>query len=179
MKIYSTDTGQYGSDQDGLERFWRLLLGGATAVRFHRSGSGLGLSEKTKASIQAARKVESLLAWWELQPAMDLLGKHQTNEAYAAAKAGHACVIFFTDAGEITVNLARWPADLVIRWINLADGQWVLQGRSRSGPQQGAGPSSCRIPWFPPSSKSIQEVLVSLTSGVDQAYMFFLAYMLK
>lgn len=133
VKIYGANTGRYGSDQDGIERFWRLLLGGAAAVRFHRPDSGLGLSEKAKASIQAARKVESLIAWWELQPAMDLLAKRQTNQVYAAAKPGQACVIFFTEAGEITINLAGWPADLVIRWINPADGQWGLQERLKGG----------------------------------------------
>lgn len=133
VKIYGADTGRYGNDRDGVERFWRLLLGGAAAVRFHRPDSGLGLSDKAKASIQAARKVESLTPWWELQPAMDLLGKREANEAYAAAKSGHGCVVFFTDGGDITVNLARWPADLTIRWINVADGQWGPQAKLKGG----------------------------------------------
>ncbi|MGQ9505338.1 MAG: DUF6298 domain-containing protein [Thermogutta sp.] len=133
VKIYGADTGRFGNDRDGVERFWRLLLGGAAAVRFHRPEAGLGLSDKAKASIQAARKVESLIPWWELQPAMDLLGKREENEAYAAAKPGRACVIFFTDGGEITANLARWPSDLTIRWINVADGQWGEQAKLKAG----------------------------------------------
>jgi len=133
VKIYGADTGRYGTDQDGVERFWRLLLGGAAAVRFHRPESGLGLSDKAKASIQAARKVESLIPWWELQPAMELLNEREPNEAYATAKAGQACVIFFTNGGEVTVNLSRWPKELSVCWINVSTGQWGPEANLKAG----------------------------------------------
>lgn len=144
VKIYGADTGRYGTDQDGIERFWRLLLGGAAAVRFHRPDSGLGLSEKAKASIRAARKVESLVPWWELTPALELLGSREPNEAYAAFSPGKACVIFFTNGGEVSVNLEGLPGKLVVRWINISNGDWgpeetVTGGRrvSLSSPQKG------------------------------------------
>lgn len=134
VKIYGADTGRYGNDQDGVERFWRLLLGGAAAVRFHRPDSGLGLNDKAKASIQAARKVESLVPWWELRPAMELLGNREANEAYAAAKPGEACVVFFCNGGEVTVNLSQWAAgEAKLRWINVSDGQWGPEGTTKAG----------------------------------------------
>lgn len=132
VKIYGADTGRYGTDQDGIERFWRLLLGGAAAVRFHRPDSGLGLSEKAKASIRAARKVESLVPWWELTPAVERLGEREPNEAYAAFSPGKACVIFFPDGGEVSVDLKDLPRKMRVRWINISDGNW--------GPEESISP---------------------------------------
>ncbi|RMF86893.1 MAG: hypothetical protein D6741_21295, partial [Planctomycetota bacterium] len=73
VKIYGADTGRYGSDQDGIERFWRLILAGAAAARFHRPDSGLGLSDKAAASIRAARLVESRVPFWTIEAHLDLL----------------------------------------------------------------------------------------------------------
>jgi len=133
VKIYGADTGRYGTDRDGVERFWRLLLGGAAAVRFHRPDSGLGLSDKAKASIQAARKVESLIPWYELQPAMELLAEREPNEAYAAAKSGQASVVFFTDGGEVTVDLSAAQGQLQLHWIDISTGQWGTKGELTAG----------------------------------------------
>ncbi len=124
VKIYGADTGRYGTDQDAIERFWRLLLGGAAAIRFHRPDSGLGLSPKAKASILAARKIEQVVPWWEFQPALDMLEDREPNEAYAAVAPGKACVVFFTGSGKVTVNLVGFPELLVGKWIDLSSGQW-------------------------------------------------------
>ena len=48
-------------NRDGLERWWRHVIGGAAAARFHRPDSGLGLSPPAANSIHAARKLESLI----------------------------------------------------------------------------------------------------------------------
>jgi len=125
VKIYGADTGRYGTDQDGVERFWRLLLGGAAAVRFHRPDSGLGLSEKAKASIRAARKVESVLPWWELEPNLAILRDREPNEAYAALSPGKGCVVFFTNGGSVEVDVSNLPKTLAVRWINVSTGEWA------------------------------------------------------
>lgn len=45
VKTYGADGGRFGNNRDGLERWWRHVIGGAASARFHRPGSGLGLSE--------------------------------------------------------------------------------------------------------------------------------------
>ena len=68
VKTYGSDEGPYGTDLDGLHRWWRHLIGGAAAMRFHRPKSGLGFSAKAAASIRAARKLESVVRPWALTP---------------------------------------------------------------------------------------------------------------
>ncbi|MGQ9731332.1 MAG: hypothetical protein ACUVX8_08635, partial [Candidatus Zipacnadales bacterium] len=100
-KIYSAGETSWGSGtpKDGVERFWRNLIGGAASCRFHRDGAGIGLNEIAQACIRAARKVESLVRFWDIEPHMELLSNRQDNEAYLACNPGHQYVLFFTDAG--------------------------------------------------------------------------------
>ena len=82
-KIYSdgqTDFGS-GTPQDGIERFWRNLLCGSASARFHRPTAGLGLNEVAQGCIRAARTVETLVRFWDLEPHMDLLTDRTENSA--------------------------------------------------------------------------------------------------
>ncbi len=124
VKTYGADTGRYGNSRDGVERWWRHVIGGAAAARFHRPDSGLGLSAPAVASLRAARKVESLVKFWDLEPAPQRLGEREANEAYLAARAGHAAVLYFTDGGAVTVDLGDTPGRLDMRWIDIATGEW-------------------------------------------------------
>lgn len=63
--------GPYGPkqvDRDGMERFWRHLLAGVASARFHRPPSGQGWNANARASIRGARKIESLVRFWDLAP---------------------------------------------------------------------------------------------------------------
>ncbi len=124
VKIYGADTGRFGTDRDGIERFWRLLLGGAAAVRFHRPESGLGLSPPAAASIRAARKVESLVKLWDVESDLSVLSDRQPNEAYAAVRPGQAYVVYFTDGGSVGLDLRKYPIQFELRWIDISNGQW-------------------------------------------------------
>ena len=133
VKIYGADTGRYGSDRDAIERFWRLLLGGAAAVRFHRPESGLGLSPAAAASIRAARKLESLVKLWELEPNLAVLSERQPNEAYAAVRPGHAYAIYFTDGGSVGLDLRHHSAQFDVRWIDISTGHWGAKATISGG----------------------------------------------
>lgn len=124
VKTYGADGGRYGSTRDGLERWWRHVIGGAAAVRFHRPDSGLGLSGPAVASLQAARKLESLIKLWDVEPANHLLGDRAANEAYLAARPGQAYALYFTDGGSVTLDLKDAPGRWTVRWIDIASGQW-------------------------------------------------------
>jgi hypothetical protein len=124
VKTYGADGGRFGNNRDGLERFWRHLVGGAAAARFHRPDSGLGLSPPAVATLRAAHKLSSLIKLWEIEPANHLLTQRAANEAYLAAQPGRAYALYFTDGGSVGLDLTRAPGRFEARWIDIASGDW-------------------------------------------------------
>ncbi|UCC98899.1 MAG: hypothetical protein JSW66_03215 [Phycisphaerales bacterium] len=125
-KIYSDGQTGFGSGTptDGVERFWRNLIAGSASCRFHRPTSGIGLNETAKACIKAARKIESLIEFWDIEPHIELLSERQPDEAYLAAKAGEQYVLFLTDGGSIGVDLKACPGTFTLQWVNIQTGDW-------------------------------------------------------
>jgi hypothetical protein len=109
------------------------VIGGAASARFHRPDSGLGLTKPAIASLKAGRKLETLVKLWDVAPADDLLSKREANEAYATARLGKSCVIYFTDGGSVGVNLAGFPAECERRWISIESGEWGDTSRVPGG----------------------------------------------
>lgn len=124
VKTYGADGGRFGNNRDGLERFFRHVIGGAAAARFHRPDSGLGLSEPSIAALKAARKLESVIKLWEVEAANELLSDRTENEAYVAARAGAAYALYFTDGGSVGLDLRAAPGKYDVRWIEIATGDW-------------------------------------------------------
>lgn len=124
-KTYGATGNKFGhNDQDGIERFWRHLLAGAASMRFHRPDSGLGLNDKAVASIRAARKLESLIPLWSIEPAKTLLTARDPNEAYVAASPGKAWAIYFPAGGEVQIDLSAITGPLVAHWIDIESGEF-------------------------------------------------------
>lgn len=121
VKTYGADGNKFGhSSQQGVERFWRHLIGGAASARFHRPPAGLGLSTLAVASLDAARKLESRIRMWEIEPANELLTDRGENEAYLAARPGMAYALYLTDAGEVGLKLDKGRYRLL--WISVDSG---------------------------------------------------------
>ncbi|RMF42966.1 MAG: hypothetical protein D6753_06300, partial [Planctomycetota bacterium] len=96
-KIYGSGYKSFGTGgpEDGVERFWRNILGGSASARFHRPDSGNGLNDFAKASIRAARILEDHIKMWEVEPHMGLLTDRAANEAYLAARPGEKYALYF------------------------------------------------------------------------------------
>jgi len=124
VKTYGADTGRYGTNRDGVERWWRHVIGGAASARFHRPGAGLGLSEPAAAAIKAARKLESLIKLWDVEPANHLLTDRAPNEAYLAARPGQAYALYFPNGGSVGLDLKDATGKYELRWIDIATGEW-------------------------------------------------------
>jgi hypothetical protein len=124
VKTYGADTGRFGTSRDGVERFWRHVLGGAASARVHRPDSGLGLTSPAIGSIKAARKLESVMPLWELEPNETLIRNRKPNQAYLAARPGHSYAIFMPGATTVELNLEGAPDVFDVRWINIATGEW-------------------------------------------------------
>ena len=124
VKTYGADGGRHGNTRDGIERWWRHVIGGAATARFHRPTSGLGLSELSIASVKAARKLESVMKLWDIEPANELLTDREDNEAYLACNPGKAYALYFTDGGEVGLDLRKDRGRYSLRWIDIRTGQW-------------------------------------------------------
>lgn len=123
-KIYGSGYKTFGTGgpEDGVERFWRNILGGSASARFHRPDSGNGLNDFAKASIQAARLLESQIKFWEIEPHTELLSDRRSNEAYLAAKPGEKYALYFTDGGSVGLDLSDAAGAFNITWISVSMG---------------------------------------------------------
>lgn len=123
-KIYGSGYMGFGTGgpEDGVERFWRNILAGSAAARFHRAEAGNGLNDAARASIQAARLLEQRMKFWEIEPHQELLSDRQPNEAYLAANPGRAYALYFTNGGSVTVDLTQAAGDFGVTWISVSMG---------------------------------------------------------
>lgn len=124
VKTYGSDEGPYGTDLDGLQRWWRHLVGGAAAMRFHRPKSGLGLSPRAVSAIRAARKLESVVKPWALLPANERLSNRGPDAAYLAMAPNGDCALFFPTPGTVALDLTTVTRPVQARWISIDTGEW-------------------------------------------------------
>lgn len=137
VKTYGADGNKFGhSSQDGIGRFWRHVIGGAASARFHRPDAGLGFSSKAIAAINAARKLESAIKLWDVEPANHLLSDRDSNEAYLAANPGKAYAIYFPQGGSVKIDLSEAKGKLTLKWINIETGDWGTSSKINSGKKQ-------------------------------------------
>lgn len=147
-KIYSAGETSFGSGtpQDGVERFWRNLLGGSASSRFHRPTAGIGINDVAQACIRSVRKAETLVRFWKIEAHMELLGEREENEAYLAAQPGTAYVLLFCRGGAVTLDLTGQGGAFAGRWIDVTTGEWGTEFELAGGaPRPIAAPSEA--PW--------------------------------
>ena len=58
------------------------------------------------------------------QPRNDLLDNRQPNEAYCLADPGAAYAIYFTDGGEVTLDLSAANGQWQRRWLAIGESNW-------------------------------------------------------
>ena len=127
VKIYGANTGRYGSNRDAQERFWRNIIGGLATSRFHRPPAGLGLSDIAQSHIQAARMVTNEIDLFTCEPRLDLVSERSYNEAYCTANPGVEYVLFFTDGGNIRLDVSHARGkSLTIRWMDIRGSAWAF-----------------------------------------------------
>lgn len=127
VKTYGADTGRFGNTRDGQERFWRNIFGGQAGTRFHRPHSGLGLSDTAQANIKAMRMFTDELNVYTCLPANYLLApeSRSRNEAYCMADPPRAYGVYFTDGGQVLVDVsAAGDGELTLRWLDIMAGKW-------------------------------------------------------
>lgn len=143
VKIYGANAGHFGTDRDAIERFWRALLAGVSAVRFHRPASGLGLSEPSVACIRSARLLEADVSFAGIDPRPQLLLRRSANEAYCAlvraagtndgpeaasrggSRGSSAMLVFFCDGGDVDLTIPETTRVRRVRWLDVLSSAWT------------------------------------------------------
>jgi hypothetical protein len=73
--------------------------------------------------VKAARKLEAVMKLWDIEPANGLLTDREDNEAYLACNPGKAYALYFTDGGEVGLDLRKARGRYSLRWIDLRTGE--------------------------------------------------------
>jgi len=123
VKIYGGPREKYGTPEDGVERFWRNLIGGMASARFHRPESGIGLNETARQNLKSARMLLNAMDIFTGEPARGRLTGRDANEAYYTASNREAAV-YFPAAGEVTLDTTAMTGQLKLRWLNITTSEW-------------------------------------------------------
>ena len=107
-----------------MERFWRNIFGALASARFHRPDSGLGLNQKAQANIKSARMLTDEMNVFACEPNNKLLSDRSENEAYCIANPGKEYAVYFTDGGEIGLDVSALEAPASLRWLDVMKSQW-------------------------------------------------------
>ena len=123
-KIYGADTGRFGSSRDGMERFWRNIFGALASARFHRPDSGLGLGKEAQANIRSMRMLTDRMDVFACEPHNDLLADRESNEAYCLANPGREYAVYFTNGGQVSLDVRALTGPVTVRWLDIMKSQW-------------------------------------------------------
>jgi hypothetical protein len=128
VKVYGADGDRYGSTRDGLERFWRNVLGGTAAVRFHRPSAGLGLGPTARTHLRSARMLLDRYDLVAAEPgAVSRLAQRAPNEAYLSVGPGAMYAVYFPDGGAVAFPLGEGARKTSYRvaWLDLETSSWT------------------------------------------------------
>ena len=125
VKTYGSDGGQHGhGTQNGMESFIRSVFFGSAAVRFHRPPSGLGLGEEAQAVIKSMRELSDRMDFFMAVPDNSLLLQRDPNEAYCRAVPGIQYAVYFTNGGEVTMDISSSQGTGQIEWLEVMKIEW-------------------------------------------------------
>ena len=133
IKIYGSDQGRFGNMRDGVERFWRNIIGGLASSRFHRPTSGQGLNEVAQAHIKSLRMLTDSMNIFTGEPHNDLLSNRKENGAYATANPHNEYAVYFPNGGLVNIDLSAAQGKLNARWLDIAESKWVKEETLNGG----------------------------------------------
>ena len=136
VKLYGADTGPerwFRADVDGVERFWRNILGGMSSARFHRPPAGLGLGDKAQAHIRSMRMLTDGMGIFTCEAHNDLLSKRRWNGAYAIANPGREYAVYFPNGQPVKLDLRAAKGSFSARWLAIPRNQWTREETLNGG----------------------------------------------
>ena len=134
VKIYGNDLGKHGGGtQNGIQSFIRSLFFGSASARFHRPNSGLGIGSEAQAVIQGMRQLTDKMDFFKAIPGNDLLTDREENEAYCRAIEGKSYTVYFTNGGEVKLDLTKAKSKAQIQWLDVINSKWSKRDTIKGG----------------------------------------------
>jgi hypothetical protein len=125
VKVYGADGGKHGNTTNGLQRFWRNVMGKMASVRFHRPTAGLGLGELARKHLKSARMLTDAIDVFQAQPHNDLLLGRKPNHAYCLARSDREAIVVFFDTMVIGFDASAMPPGRKLRWLDISQAKWL------------------------------------------------------
>ncbi|MDI6451070.1 putative collagen-binding domain-containing protein [Anaerobaca lacustris] len=107
-----------------VDKFWRNVLGGTAAARFHREFNGLGLNDLAQVQIRSVRIFTDAWNVFVCEPRNALLSERAENEAYCMAQPGRQYAVYFPDGGAVRLDVSAAESPLQVRWFDIAQSTW-------------------------------------------------------
>ena len=128
IKVYGTDDENldpvyWGSAQDGKERFWRNIIGGSSASRFHRPPWGIGLNDDALAHVRSMGMFIGKMDVFKAEPRLDLLKNRVPNSAWLLANPGVQYAVYFPKEGLVRL-IADSSAQMSLQWLEIERSTW-------------------------------------------------------
>ncbi|MFP4144190.1 MAG: hypothetical protein ACLFV3_03520 [Phycisphaeraceae bacterium] len=123
-KIYGGPGEYYGDSEDATHKFWRNILGGEASSRFHRPDYGMGLNDLALTQITSMRMLEERVDIFAIDAMNELLSERDEDEAYLAAVPGEQYALYFTDGGEVMLDLTGVDGSFQGQWLNIGESAW-------------------------------------------------------
>ena len=129
IKIYGGTQPWTTSAEEGTRRFWRNVFAGSASVRFHREGPepeyfGIGLNELAQTHIRSMKMFTDEFFVFSAEPANHLLSNRELNEAYALAEPGLQYAVYFTDVGDVDLDLSGESGEWTLTWLDIMASEW-------------------------------------------------------
>lgn len=126
VKIITNEDGQQA--RQSVQKFWRGLMAGMAAIRFHREPAGLGLTEPAVACIRSVRLMAQRVNFWDLKPDIACLRDRELDEAYARVQPGLAYIVYFPRGGAVGLDLGVETLAISGLWLDIEAGKWLPLG---------------------------------------------------
>lgn len=128
VKIYGADGAPapvdfWGTTQDAKERFWRNIIGGVSAVRFHRPRWGIGLNEDAQAHVKSAAMFANRMDIFNAEPRLDLLENREPGSAWLLANPGVQYGVYFPAGGSADLVVGE-NFEGVVEWLDIGNSLW-------------------------------------------------------
>lgn len=106
VKTYGFDGERFGTTRDGIERFFKNVLGGLAATRFHRPPAGLGLTKIAQNCIRSARLLEKEVDLFSTIVKDDLILERKPDSCYCVQDKEGKIIVFFTSQDDAKLKLS-------------------------------------------------------------------------